>query len=192
MERRYQKPERGYKKTEVYNVIKKTGPRVHSPKPPLHKTGLLFPLERKGKQCCNHALGPAKTYTRRGTCGTMQLKPRAVTENGRGTEQVKTGQVILDHLSRHFRGHFRGRLPATFSWELLFRRVSETPNPYSSLRKYGSTSPICTAVRPICIAGPSWLLSLEERETQQYTSNLYCSTTPICTAVRLPFVRQYF
>ena len=33
-----------------------------------------------------------------------------------------------------------------------------------------------------------WLLSLEERETQQYTSNLYCNTPPICTAVRLPFV----
>ena len=42
---------------------------------------------------------------------------------------------------------------------------------------------------PICMAVPSWLLSLEKRETQQYTSHLYCSTPPICTAVRLPFVR---
>ena len=38
---------------------------------------------------------------------------------------------------------------------------------------------------------PSWPLSLEERETQQYTSRLYCSAPPVCTAVRLPFVRQY-
>ena len=50
---------------------------------------------------------------------------------------------------------------------------------------YGSTPPICIAV-------PSWLLILEERETQQYTSHLYCSTPPTCTAVRPPFVRQYF
>ena len=47
---------------------------------------------------------------------------------------------------------------------------------------YGSTP-------PFCIAGPSWLLSLEERETQQYTSHLYCSTPPICTAV---FLRKYW
>ena len=45
---------------------------------------------------------------------------------------------------------------------------------------------------PSCIAVPSWLLSLEERETQEYTSRLYCSMPPICTAVRLPFVWQYF
>ena len=32
---------------------------------------------------------------------------------GRGTEQVKTGQVNLDHLTGHFRGHFRGRLCGT-------------------------------------------------------------------------------
>ena len=34
--------------------------------------------------------------------------------NGRGTEQVKTGQVNLDHLSGHFRGRFRGHLRGTF------------------------------------------------------------------------------
>ena len=62
--------------------------------------------------------------------------------------------------------------------------VSKKVRQYTS-NLYGSTP-------PICIAGPSWLLSLEERETQQYTSHLYCSTPPICTAVRLPFVRQYF
>ena len=45
---------------------------------------------------------------------------------------------------------------------------------------------------PLCIAGPSWLLSLEERETQQYTSHLYCSTPPICTAVRLPLYGSTF
>ena len=54
-----------------------------------------------------------------------------------------------------------------------FRRVSETPT-------------------PICIAVSSWVLTLEERKTQQYTSHFYCNTPPICTAVHLPFVRQYF
>ena len=74
-----------------------------------------------------------------------------------------------------------------------FRRVSETPTPI------GLEESMAVHLRfvrqyppPICIAGPSWLLSLEERETQQYTSHLYCSTPPICTAVRLPFVRQHF
>ena len=59
------------------------------------------------------------------------------------------------------------------------------PNPYWSRRKSGSTPPICTAAcprPPICIAGPSWLLSLKGKPN---------STPPICTAVRLPFVRQY-
>ena len=75
----------------------------------------------------------------------------------------------------------------------LLQKSFGNPNPYSSRRKYSSTPPICTAVPPPhCIAGPSWLRSLEERETQQYTSHLYCSTPPICTAVRLPFVRKYF
>ena len=32
------------------------------------------------------------------------------------------------------------------------------------------------------------ILGFGERETSQYTSNLYCSTPPICTAARLPFV----
>ena len=73
------------------------------------------------------------------------------------------------------------------------RRVAETPTPTGLEEKYGSTPPsLYGSTPPICIAGPSWLLSLEERETQQYTSHLYCSTPPICTAVRLPFVRQYF
>ena len=52
--------------------------------------------------------------------------------------------------------------------------VSEKVLQYTS-NLHGSTPPICIAV-------PSWLLSLEEREAQQYTS--------ICTAIRLPFVRQ--
>ena len=58
------------------------------------------------------------------------------------------------------------------------------------VRQY--TSNLYCSTPPICIAGPSWLLTLKERETQQYTSHLYCSTPPIWTAVRLPFVRQYF
>ena len=65
------------------------------------------------------------------------------------------------------------------------------------VRQY--TSNLCGSTPPISIAGPSLLLSLQERETQQYTSpfvlhyasHLYGSTPPICTAVRLPFVRQY-
>ena len=75
---------------------------------------------------------------------------------------------------------------------LFFRRVSETPTPTVSKEVRQYTSNLYGSAPPICIAGPSWLLSLEEREIQQYTSHLYCSTPPICTAVRLPFVRQYF
>ena len=45
---------------------------------------------------------------------------------------------------------------------------------------------------PICIDVPSWLLSLEEREAQQYTSHSCCSTPPTCTAVRLPFVSHVY
>ena len=44
---------------------------------------------------------------------------------GRGTEQLKTGQVNLDHLSEHFRGHFCGRLEASFS---EFGRMAQEPN----------------------------------------------------------------
>ena len=65
----------------------------------------------------------------------------------------------------------------------LFGQCFGNPNPYNLSKKYGSTPPICTAVR---------LLSFEERETLQYASHLYCSTPPICTAVCPPFVRQYF
>ena len=39
--------------------------------------------------------------------------------NGRGTEQVKPGQVNLDHVSGHFRGHFHERLRGRFRGELL-------------------------------------------------------------------------
>ena len=62
--------------------------------------------------------------------------------------------------------------------------VSENVLQYTS-NLYGSTP-------PICIAAPSWLLRLEEREAQRYASHLYSSTPPICMAVRLPFARQYF
>ena len=33
---------------------------------------------------------------------------------GRRTEQAKTGQVNLDHLTGHFRGRFGGRLRGNF------------------------------------------------------------------------------
>ena len=42
--------------------------------------------------------------------------------------------------------------------------VSKKVRQYTS-NLYGSTP-------RVCIAGPSWLLSLEERETQHYTSHL--------------------
>ena len=45
------------------------------------------------------------------------------------------------------------------------------------------TSKLFGRTPPICIAGPSWLLSLQKEKPN--------STPPICTAVRLPFVRQY-
>ena len=77
--------------------------------------------------------------------------------------------------------------------EVRSQKSFRNPNPYWSWKKYCSTPPVCTAVRaPICIALPPRLLSLQEKETQQYTSHLYCSTPPICAAVRLPSVRQYF
>ena len=64
--------------------------------------------------------------------------------------------------------------------------VQEPPTRTTCLKSTGSTPPICTTVAPpICNAVPRWLLSLEERETPQYTSNLYRSAPPICTAVRL-------
>ena len=83
---------------------------------------------------------------------------------------------------------------------MLFKRVLSSalknqksfrnPNPYWSRRKHCNRPPICTALLQICITVPSWLLSLEERESQQYTSHLYCNTPPIWTAMRLPFVQQ--
>ena len=33
--------------------------------------------------------------------------------NGQRTEQVKTGQVNLDHFTGHFRGHFRAHVRGT-------------------------------------------------------------------------------
>ena len=36
----------------------------------------------------------------------------------RRTEQMKTGQANLDHLTGHFRGHFWGRLRGTFRGSL--------------------------------------------------------------------------
>ena len=60
------------------------------------------------------------------------------------------------------------------------------PNPYWSRRKYGSTPPICTAVRP-----PFVLLDLPGGGGLSLKKGKPNSTPPICTAVRLPFVRQY-
>ena len=54
------------------------------------------------------------------------------------------------------------------------------------------TSNLHGSTPPICIAVPSWLLSLEERETQQYTSHLYCKTPPHLYGNTPPFVQQYF
>ena len=67
----------------------------------------------------------------------------------------------------------------------------QKPQPLLSEKVLQCTSNLYGSTPLICIAVPSWLLSLEERETQQCTSHLFCSTPPICTAVRLPSVRQY-
>ena len=58
------------------------------------------------------------------------------------------------------------------------------PNPYSSRRKYSSTPPICTAVRPPFV-------SLDLPGFEALKKGKPNSTPPICTAVRLPFVLQY-
>ena len=70
----------------------------------------------------------------------------------------------------------------TLRWRPLRWRLTLSDNPYNLSKKYGSTPPICSAVRSrICIAVLSWLLSFEERETLQCASHLYCSAPPICT-----------
>ena len=67
---------------------------------------------------------------------------------------------------------------------MLLGNVSETPTPTTCLKKYGSTPPICTAVRPPFVSPyfPGFEASKKGKP---------CNTPPICTAVRLPFVRQY-
>ena len=57
---------------------------------------------------------------------------------------------------------------------------------FSNYRCKQQESPTCTTCLKSTV--PCWLLSLEARETPQYTSNFYCNMPPICTAVRLPFV----
>ena len=67
---------------------------------------------------------------------------------------------------------------------VLFARIFGFMGPFWPLSTCG-TPPICTAVRPPFVTlVPRWLQSFGERETLQYTSNLYCSMPPICTAVR--------
>ena len=67
---------------------------------------------------------------------------------------------------------------------LFFSQTSEEfqkPHPLlvaKKVRQY--TSNLYGSMPPICIAGPSWLLSLQARETQQYASHLYGGTPPIC------------
>ena len=84
---------------------------------------------------------------------------------------------------RHLRGlenvQCEGRVQNPFLGGVSFVRFSCPlffPPPPSS-KKYGSTPPICTAVRPPFVS-PYF--------------HLYCSTPPVCTAVRPPFVRQCF
>ena len=60
-----------------------------------------------------------------------------------------------------------------------YQKSFRNPNPYWSRKKCCSTPPICTEVHPP-------VSKLEQRETQQYTSHLYCS------AVLLPFVLENF
>ena len=64
---------------------------------------------------------------------------------------------------------------------MSFGHCSRAPNPYNLSEKYWRyTSNSYRCMPPICNAVPCWLLSLEEREAPQYTSNSY-------TAVRLLF-----
>ena len=63
-----------------------------------------------------------------------------------------------------------------------------TPNPYNLSKKYCSTPPICTAVRPPfvtpCLAGSKlWKgnAAIHLRFALQYASYLYRTTPPICT-----------
>ena len=64
----------------------------------------------------------------------------------------------------------------------MFRK----PQPVQPVQKVRQYTPhLYGSTPPICIAVLSWLLSLEEMESQHYTSHLYGSTPPICTAVLL-------
>ena len=67
------------------------------------------------------------------------------------------------------------------------------PNPYNLSKKYGSTPPICTAVRPPFVSPYFPGIKLRRKGNPavrlpfvlQYASHLYGSTPPICTAVLL-------
>ena len=85
-----------------------------------------------------------------------------------------------------------------FFWRFFRQFMSKVV--FDLSEKYGSTPPICTAVRPP-LYRRAFLASKLRRKgippvrlpfVLQYASHLYCSTPPICTAVRPPFVRQYF
>ena len=70
--------------------------------------------------------------------------------------------------------------------------VSETPTPTTCLKSTAVHLQFVRQYAPHLYRRAFQASGLEERETPQYASHLYCSTPPICTAVRPPFVRQYF
>ena len=74
---------------------------------------------------------------------------------------------------------------------MSIRRVPKTPTPAGLEESTAVHLQLVRHYAPHLYRWTFLALSLEERETQQYTSHLHCSTPPICTAVRLPFVRQY-
>ena len=78
-----------------------------------------------------------------------------------------------------------------FFGSFLIGQCFGNPNPYNLSKKYGSTPPICTAVRPpfVSLCFPGFLRrkgnpAIRLPFVLQYASHLYGSTPP--------FVRQYF
>ena len=92
---------------------------------------------------------------------------------------------VFAFLSSDFEGSAERKNPCIFGGFLAFLpRKEGLEGQVISEKVLQYNSNLCGSTPPICVAVPSWLLSLEDRGTQHYTSNLYCSTPPICMAVR--------
>ena len=129
-----------------------------------------------------------------------QGKIARISVGGEGGGKDTFGARIIAAIFRYLRQNIAIAAEKTRHWvhsttrdcSVLVRNSEEFQKPQPLLvseKVLQYTSNLYGSMPPICIAVPSWLLSLEERETQQYTSHLYCSTPPICTAVLL---RKYW